>query len=328
MPVSTKVTVAIPTYKRVEYLKECIQSVLNQTFQDFTIVVFDNASEQPVEQALQAFQDRRIQFIGNTENIGEEGNLNRILGYPFESEYLVIFHDDDAMHPNMLEAQTSFLDAHKNVVFVGSDFKPVSRGGMDAFSNIAQDKIRFFTYNDNLDFIRAEMRWLRFAFSSAMYRVKAIGSVRMSPKRFSDFADIALLAEVSKSGPTAFLSAPLMNYRIHAGQYSELKKEGYLQGALELLSFFRERFPAEFSRYDDKLFRSYSINFLLRSYAHIGKGFVELLGFLKECRRQKIIRYADYMLIDARGIVSLLSIMFQNRKIINLAIWTKKMFRL
>ena len=104
-------SIAIPTYNRLNYLKECINSILNQTFQDFSIFVFDNASDQPVEEELKKFNDKRIHFIGNDKNIGNAENTNRIFSYPFQSEYLIIFHDDDLMHPRMLELQTSFLDA-------------------------------------------------------------------------------------------------------------------------------------------------------------------------------------------------------------------------
>ncbi|HEX9722238.1 MAG TPA: glycosyltransferase family 2 protein [Candidatus Paceibacterota bacterium] len=324
---SKKLSVAIPTYNRVVYLKECIQSVLNQTFEDFSVFVFDNASDESVEEELKKFADDRIHFIRNDKNAGEEGHLNRILGYPFESEYLVMFHDDDAMHPKMLEMETSFLDAHNDAVFVGTDFKRVFAKDLHVFADIAEEAVRYAVYKDSTAFVRAEMSWVRCSFSSVMYCVKAIGDARMNPKRFSDFADIALLAEISRKGVTAFIEVPLMNYRIHAGQYSELQKEGYEQGALELLSFFRESFPAVLSREDDKLFRSYSLNFLFRTYAHMGKSFFAFLKFFQKCRQQKVIAWSDIRHIDRRGAVSLSSIILGNRKVIDIARWLRNRFR-
>ena len=66
---SKKLSIAIPSYNRASYLKECIGSILNQTFQDFDIFVFDDASEQPVEQELKKLNDERIHFIGS-EKLG------------------------------------------------------------------------------------------------------------------------------------------------------------------------------------------------------------------------------------------------------------------
>ena len=137
---SEKLSIAIPTYNRLPYLKECINSILNQIFQDFSIFVFDNASDEPIEEELKRFNDKRIHFIGSNKNIGQSGNINRILGYPFKSKYLTIFHDDDLMHPRMLELQTSFLDANNDIVFVTSDLRAFNKN-IHNFQSLAEDKI-------------------------------------------------------------------------------------------------------------------------------------------------------------------------------------------
>jgi len=318
-----KLSVAIPTYNRLQYLKECINSVLNQSFQDFSIFVFDNASDEPVEEELEKLADNRIRFIGNNKNVGAEGNLNRILGYPFESEYLSIFHDDDTMHPKMLELQTSFLDAHKEVVFVGSDFKGVPGENIHRFQNFDENEVQYSMYKNGREFLRAWMSWVRCAFDSVMYRVDAIGDSRMKPGRFSDFADSALLVEISQKGPSAFIAAPLLNYRLHSGQYSQVAKKAYGQGSIAFLSFFRDSLPAALSKKDEKLFRAYSVNFLIRSYAHINNGVSDFITFLRRSHKQKLIRYRDFRSIDVRGMVSLVSILGKNKIIIDGVRWMK-----
>ena len=320
---SKKLSIAIPSYNRASYLKECIGSILNQTFQDFDIFVFDDASQEPVEQELKKFHDARIHFIGSAKNIGSEGNVNRILGYPFESEYLSIFHDDDTMHPKKLELQVAFMDAHRDLVFVGSDFKSVSGKNIHTFSNLSENNIKYEVYKNNYEFTRAEMLWLRCAFDSVIYRVEAIGNARMKPDRFSDFVDIALLVEISKKGPSAFIEAPLMNYRVHAGQYSEVAKKEYGQGAIEMLSLFRESLPAVLNKQDEKLFWKYSLNFLIRSYAHMSTGFLDFLRFLKKWQQTNHIRYSDFRYIDMHGIISMLSIILNNKKVIGFVRWLR-----
>ena len=143
---SSKVTVAIPTYNRPEYLNECIQSVLDQTLQDFSIVVYDNASTEAVGEELQKFQDPRIHFFGNEENIGVAGNINRILRHSFESEYVIIFHDDDTMHPKMLELQVAFLDAHKDIQFVLTDLNRSYDNTMYDFAKFDENNIKHTMY--------------------------------------------------------------------------------------------------------------------------------------------------------------------------------------
>ena len=118
-----------------------------------------------------------------------------------------------------------------------------------------------------------------------------------------------------------------MNYRIHSGQDSEFFKKGYTQGAKELLSFYKERLLSTEKKEDERLFRVYSLNFLLRSYAHSNGGFFNFLKFLERCRQQEFIRYRDFFYIDARGAISLISIVFKSRKIIDGARWLRNSFQ-
>jgi len=238
----SKLSIAVPTYNRLAYLKQSLSSILDQTFQDFSIFVFDNASTESVKEEIEKFGDPRIQFIGAEKNIGSTGNINRILQYPFESEYVIIFHDDDVMHPKMLEIETSFLNAHTDLVFVVADLQRSKDSTMQSFSKFNEADIPHTIYRKNPEFVRAQMSWLRYTFNSAMYRVKVLENAEMKPKRFSDFADMMFLAEISKKGSCAFLNAPLVNYRVHVTQDSELLKADYADGAFKTLSFFQRMF--------------------------------------------------------------------------------------
>lgn len=312
---SRKVSVAIPTFNRISYLTECIQSVLNQTFQDFDIFVFDNASEDPVERAVKKYNDPRIHFVGSEKNVGTEGNLNRILQHPFDSGYLIIFHDDDTMHPKLLEAEVSFLNAHADAIFVVTDLQRGVDGTMQNFAQVEVKPLRPLMYQKR-EFIQAQMCWLRYGFPSAMYRLRAIGDTKMKPE-FFHFLDMVFLAELSQKGTCALLPAPLMIHRIHAGQYSAGRRDGYGKGALKILEFLR-------NEGDEKVFQKYAVNFLLRTCAHLDRGVFYTLEFLEKCRRQKFLRWRDFWNLDMRGIVSIISIVFGSKKIIDAARWVQK----
>jgi len=310
-----KLSIAIPTYNRLVYLKECIRSILNQTFQDFSVYVFDNNSEEPVEEELKKFNDERIHFIGNDKNIGPIANINRILRYSFDSEYLVVFHDDDLMHPEMLEIQISFLEKNPDIVYVTSDFNEVSGKDMHQFRKIIKKEIKHNIYRNNYEFTKAIMLWLRSAFESAVYRVKFIGENFLEHNKFSDFSDLVFLVKISQKGPCAFTKAPLFNYRIHSGQDSRASEKDYEGGAINALNFLKSNFPAVLNKDDNELFSEYSLNFLIRAYAFKNNGFSGFLRFMKKCRRENLIKYNYFRYIDGRGAISLLSIIFRNQKI-------------
>lgn len=72
-----EVTIAIPTYNRASLLKEAIQSVLNQTYKDFELLICDNTSTDNTEGVVSTFSDPRIKYHKNKNNIGMMNNWNK-----------------------------------------------------------------------------------------------------------------------------------------------------------------------------------------------------------------------------------------------------------
>ncbi|MCD8318117.1 MAG: glycosyltransferase family 2 protein [Paraprevotella sp.] len=98
-----KYTVAIPAYKS-DFLKECIESILNQTFQDFELIIVDDASPQPIREIVAAFDDPRISYYRNATNSGSidvVDNWNRCLSLA-KGEYFCLMGDDDIMDKEYL----------------------------------------------------------------------------------------------------------------------------------------------------------------------------------------------------------------------------------
>lgn len=82
-----KISVCIPTYNSGEFLSEAIQSVLDQSFQNFELIISDNASEDNTTEIVNAFNDSRIQYYRNKKNIGMYENFNHCLDLA-EGEYI------------------------------------------------------------------------------------------------------------------------------------------------------------------------------------------------------------------------------------------------
>ena len=62
-----KYTIAIPAYKS-EFLKDCIQSILVQTFEDFELIIVNDASPENIDEVVHSFSDHRIRYYKNEEN--------------------------------------------------------------------------------------------------------------------------------------------------------------------------------------------------------------------------------------------------------------------
>jgi glycosyltransferase involved in cell wall biosynthesis len=104
-----KVSVIIPTHNRAEFLRSAITSILNQTFQDFEIIIIDDASKDHTREVITNFNDARIKFIYNHVSKGAAGSRN-IAIMNSSCEYVAFLDDDDEWLPEKLKIQTCLLD--------------------------------------------------------------------------------------------------------------------------------------------------------------------------------------------------------------------------
>lgn len=116
-----KVSVLIPAYNYGLYLPEAIESVLNQTYTNFELIVVDNCSSDNTQEivARYAENDSRVTFRQNSENIGMYRNYNQALLHA-NGEYIKFLNADDKFAPTLLEEFVKILDEHPSVSIVTS----------------------------------------------------------------------------------------------------------------------------------------------------------------------------------------------------------------
>ncbi len=111
-----KVSVLTPIYNtNPEHLRECIASILNQTFTDFEFLILNDSPENTeLDTIVASYKDNRIKYIKNTHNMGISASRNRLLDLAC-GEYMAIFDHDDISMPTRLEKQVAYLDANPDV---------------------------------------------------------------------------------------------------------------------------------------------------------------------------------------------------------------------
>lgn len=113
-----KISVLIPTYNYAKYLDETIQSVLNQTFKDFELIIVDNYSTDNTEDLIKKYlDDKRVSYYKNPKNLGLVGNWNQCLTHA-RGEYIKYLCADDKFHPEMLAKCFSVMELYPNVSLV------------------------------------------------------------------------------------------------------------------------------------------------------------------------------------------------------------------
>lgn len=115
-----KVSVILPTFQSEQYLAECLDSIFQQTFQDFEILLINELGndDKTLEIAL-SYNDRRLNIVQNETWLGLHGSLNRGINLA-KGEYLARIDADDWAHPLRFEKQVSYLDRHPRVGVCGS----------------------------------------------------------------------------------------------------------------------------------------------------------------------------------------------------------------
>lgn len=112
------ITVLMTTYDCGKYISQAIQSVLNQTYKDFELLIIDDGSTDGTEKVVNSFSDERIRFI-QSKHIGRSKALNFGLAR-CNSNFICIVDSDDFAHPYKLEIQYKFLLENQDIDIVGS----------------------------------------------------------------------------------------------------------------------------------------------------------------------------------------------------------------
>jgi glycosyltransferase involved in cell wall biosynthesis len=118
-----KFSIVIPTYKRVETLKDTIQSCLCQkSIESYDIIVVDNNPDRhdETERYLLSLNNPKVKYYKNASNIGMTGNWNRCLEL-CDGEYAILLHDDDMLSPDYLSNVSNVIRKHLevDVLYVG-----------------------------------------------------------------------------------------------------------------------------------------------------------------------------------------------------------------
>lgn len=107
-----KVSIIMPTYNRANLISRAIKSSLRQTFENFELIVVDDASTDNTSEVIKSFEDKRIKYIKFAVNTGKSGNLARNEGIKRSSgEFIAFLDDDDEWMPKKLEYQLSAFES-------------------------------------------------------------------------------------------------------------------------------------------------------------------------------------------------------------------------
>jgi len=206
----------MPVYNGEKYLREAIESMLNQTYKEFDFLIINDGSTDRSVEIIESYKDPRIKLLHNDGNKGLVITRNR--GFQeSQTEFIALFDCDDIAHRQRLESQISFLEKNSDFGMVGSwveiideDGKPT---GTNWKNNLSSEKISAILLFQNY-----------FAQPSLMIRKNALPEVLYQPQ-FPPAEDYDLWIRIAEKWKTWNLQKLLLKYRRHSKNISKEQKE-------------------------------------------------------------------------------------------------------
>jgi len=130
------VSVLIPSYNHVAYVRAAVESVLGQTCSELELIVIDDASEDGSWGVLQSFTDNRIRLERHEVNLGAHATLNEAMGMA-KGDYIAILNSDDVYHPERLEVMVSHLQARPDLAAAFSHYSFIDAAGLIVRDSVA-----------------------------------------------------------------------------------------------------------------------------------------------------------------------------------------------
>lgn len=226
-----RVSVGLAVYNGERFIREALDSALRQTFQDFELIISDNASTDGTEEICRAYaaRDKRIRYFRNNANLGAARNFNRVVELS-RGEYFKFLAADDAIEPHFLERCVSLLDCTPEMNLVSANHIKV---------NESSETLNLVAYDHDLRSPRARDRFRKFWLHPAgmpifgVIRTDVLRKTRLM-RPFVD-ADTCLVLELVLRGKFGHIPEYLSRLRKHPDAYHSIqhRRPEAMQGEAE-----------------------------------------------------------------------------------------------
>ena len=212
-----KISVVAPVYDvPIPFLKEAVESVLNQTFRDFEFIIVDDCASEECRNYLESLSDDRVRIIRNSENLGTTKSLN--IGFrAARGKYIARMDADDVCMPQRFQRQFDFMERHPNAILCGTLVKLIGdcdETSWDLFSDMETYRIRAVFRNPGPRHPTAFFNREALLRHNLAYDESLVCS-----------QDYGLYVEIAKHGDVFILPEPSLYHRVHARQTSSRRRE-------------------------------------------------------------------------------------------------------
>lgn len=224
------ISVIMSVWNGERYLRQAVDSMLNQSFKDFEFIVIDDASTDNTAEILKAYeeQDPRFRIFHNEQNLGLGENLACAVNSS-KGEFIARMDADDISMPERLEVQSDFLLNRPDILLCGSDFEIIDADGL------SKNKISVIK---NVNFLR----WRLFLGSGTLVNHGTAMFRRSFFDKFGNYSHLRTAQDfelwsrlvLEQPMPIANLEDCLLQYRIHQEAITSLAKTEQEENAINI----------------------------------------------------------------------------------------------
>nr|WP_308624413.1 glycosyltransferase [uncultured Eisenbergiella sp.] len=237
------VTYGIPSYNHINYVKQAIDSILNQTYKNIELIVIDDCSSDGSDKFLEQYsKEKGFTYIQNEKNIGPSRTSSKILNMA-RGQYVCLLASDDYIDSRKVELQMNFIDdSHETIDVL---YGPVIE--VDSENNVKRVIGR-----DKNEVIKAEEALQNLYETGTGLGLLQSGIMKTEVARKIDFLegyksdDFLFLVRLLQSGHTVgYLATPLTYYRLH--KHNSHKNPDYCLFELEI-PVVKDFFPKKYQK--------------------------------------------------------------------------------
>ena len=219
--IKPKIHIFIATYNRPQMVCVAIDSILSQSFKDFVLIVSDNSTNDQTQKVIEENYLDAFIYRRRLPSLTAFDHFNKMLS-EVDSDYFMIFHDDDIMLPNMIGSLIKHFDYSydKNVLAVGANALIMKNNirtnqrfrqkiNHDVMINNPSQLVKLYSVKNSI-----------VPFASYLYKEEVAKSISLDIKKGGKYCDVAYLLDICCVGSILNLDEPLMILNQHQGQDS------------------------------------------------------------------------------------------------------------
>lgn len=293
------ISIRIPCYNQPFLLNYCLLSIKNQSFSKYEIIIIDDNSSLDYKEVLDKFSELPIQYVKNTFNKGAIENMLYSMELPTKFDYVMVFHEDDLMQPNLLNKIAEILKQYPTAAFVGTYISFFDNHCSYAVSRTEPKNHLYIERPSEL--VRLILQGKPLGFGTIVYKKTILEKIKFDFTQFSVLGDRPMLIKILQNETCVIIPNELVAVYSHPGEDNRWKNLR-INHIFNLYKFYKNCLKNNYKESDRKTFLIGSTHGIISSYSLLSN----------EYRVNKIYYFGQAYL---KGLLSLKHLLLTNNMV-------------